>query len=259
MDTSIEEIKQLGCTCTFTTVYGMPCVHALVVASTMKPHWTYVTHNDVSVRWLKSFYLYCLPEKIIPDQNLQKRTKQVFQSLRKHEFVGIHVKNDWYTNIQIEGLSLPPEYEEMEYVVKCFNYPNSNNLDDFEPFLSTLDSTLSQVTEIGTQMEEENDDAVLEFVSQNVTATVTQQNKDNSFYSQLKPNFSEAVNWITSQEDVEKLKGLFDKFVSNMKKVHSEKHLAAASQQYVSSNMPIETSKKHHGCTGFIQMKKRKK
>ena len=154
---------------------------------------------------------------------------------------------------------MPPEYVELEHVVKCFNYPNSNKVDDFDPFLSTLDSTLSQVTEIGTQMEEENDDAVLEFVSQNVTATVTQQNTDNSFYSQLKPNFSEAVNWITSQEDVEKLKSLFDRFVSEMKKVHTDKHQATSSQQYVSSNMPIETSKKHHGCSGFTQRKRRKK
>ena len=62
----------------------------------------------------------------------------------------------------------------IQNIWKCFNYPNSNEVDDFDPFLSTLDSTLSQVTEIGTQMEEENDDAVLEFVSQYVTATATQ-------------------------------------------------------------------------------------
>ena len=73
MNTSIEDVKQLCCTCTFTKVYGMPCVHALVVANTMKPHWTYVTHNDVSVRWLKSYYLYYLPEKVIPDHSLQKK------------------------------------------------------------------------------------------------------------------------------------------------------------------------------------------
>ena len=38
MDISIEEVKQLGCTCTYTKVYGMPCVNALMVANTMKPH-----------------------------------------------------------------------------------------------------------------------------------------------------------------------------------------------------------------------------
>ena len=147
---------------------------------------------------MKSYYLYSLPEKIIPQQDVQKKNKQVFQSLRKHEVVGIHIKKGWYTDIPISGPTLPSEYIEMEHVVKFVNYPDSNEVVDFDPFLSTLDSTLSQVTGIGTQMEEENDDAVLEFVSENFNATVTQNNADNSFYSQLKPNFSEAFNWITS-------------------------------------------------------------
>ena len=75
IDTSVEDVKQLGCTCIYIEVYGMRCVHKLVVANTMKPKWTYVSHNDVSVRWLKSYYLYSLPEKIIPQQDIQKRKK----------------------------------------------------------------------------------------------------------------------------------------------------------------------------------------
>ena len=82
----------------------------------------------------------------------------------------------------------------MEHAFKCVNNPNSNEVEDFNPFLFILDSTMSQVTEIGTQMEEENDDAMVEFVSNNTTATVTQNNTENSFYFQLKPNFSEAFN-----------------------------------------------------------------
>ena len=259
LDTSIDNVKQLGCSCTYTSVYGLPCVHTLVVATTMKPHWKYVNHNDVSVRWLKSYYLYSLPEKIIPDQNRQKQTKQAFQSLRKHEVVGIHVKIEWYKQIPIVESPLPLEYLEQEHVIRCANYPDSNEVNDFDPFLSTLDSTLSQVTEIGTEMEDENDNAVLQFVSDNVTATITQTNKENSFFSQLKPNFSEAVNWITSQDDVDRMKRMFDNFISEMKQLHSVTHPVSESQEYVSSNMPIETSKKHHGCMGYTQKKKRKR
>ena len=94
MDTYMEDVKQLGCSCTYTKVYGLPCVHTLVVATTMKPQWKYVHHNDVSVRWLKLYYFYSLPEKIIPDEDRQKQTKQEFQSLRKHEVVGIHRKKE---------------------------------------------------------------------------------------------------------------------------------------------------------------------
>ena len=60
MDTSIPCVKQLGCTCMYTAVYGLSCVHALTVATTFEPCWAYITHNDVSVRWLKIYYLYSL-------------------------------------------------------------------------------------------------------------------------------------------------------------------------------------------------------
>ena len=52
------------------STYGKPYEHALVLAHTMKPAWTCVTHNDVSVQWIKSYSLYSLPEKIIPDQEV---------------------------------------------------------------------------------------------------------------------------------------------------------------------------------------------
>ena len=78
MDTTKDNIKQLGCSCTYTTVYGLPCVHSLVVAKTFDPNLTYINHNDVSVRWLKSYYLYSLPDKIIPDTKKQQQIKQVF-------------------------------------------------------------------------------------------------------------------------------------------------------------------------------------
>ena len=76
--TSKENIKQLGCSCTYISVYGIPCVHSLAVAKTFEPNWAYIDHNDVSVRWLKSHYLYSLPEKNIPDNTKQQQIKQVF-------------------------------------------------------------------------------------------------------------------------------------------------------------------------------------
>ena len=71
-----------------------------------------------------------------------QQSKQVFQSLRKHEVVGIHIKMEWYKRNPIVESPLPSEYLEQEHVIKCANYPNSNEVDDFDPFLSTLDSTL---------------------------------------------------------------------------------------------------------------------
>ena len=139
----------------------------------MKPKWLYVTHDDVSVRWLKLYYLYSLPEKIIPQEDVQEKTKQVFQYLRRHEVVGKHINSEWYTDIPIIGEPLPTKFNELEHVIKCANFPDSNEANDFDPFTSNLDSTMSQDTGIGTEHQNESDDAVLQFLSENVPATVT--------------------------------------------------------------------------------------
>ena len=36
--TSEEGIFRIDCSCNYTTVFGMPCVHSMVVAETFKPH-----------------------------------------------------------------------------------------------------------------------------------------------------------------------------------------------------------------------------
>ena len=65
------------------------------------------------------------------------------------------------------------------------------------------------------------------------------------------------MNWLTSQTDVDELKKMFDSFVSKMKTKHSENQ--SNDGVYISSNMPIETSRKHHGCMGYTKSNKRKK
>ena len=82
---------------------------------------------------------------------------------------------------------------------------------------------------------------------------------DKSYYSQLKPNFTETVNWITCQSEVDELKKIMDKFVSKIKRKYKDVHHVNHDQTYISSNLPIETARKHHGCTGWKQSKKRKK
>ena len=80
-----------------------------------------------------------------------------------------------------------------------------------------------------------------------------------SYYSQLQPNFVEAVNWVTNQGHADKLRCLLEKFISDVKSEYQEQHPINGEQIYVSSNMPIETARQHHGCTGWSESRKRKK
>ena len=150
MDTSKDNIKQLGCSCTYTAVYGLTCIHSWAVAKLFEPNWSYINHNDVSVRWLKSYYLYSLPEKIIPDTKKQQQIKQVFRSIWRHEVVGIHIHTKWHTDIPIHTLPLPEEHQQPDHIVRCMNYPDSDKVNDFDPYNSNLDGTITQITEIGT-------------------------------------------------------------------------------------------------------------
>ena len=259
MDTSKKHIKQLGCSCTYTSVYGLPCVHSWVVAKTFEPNWTYIHHNDVSVRWLKSYYLYSLPEKNIPDVTKQQKIKQVFRSIRKHEVVGIHVEKNWYQNVPINNLPLPEEYQQQNHIVKCMNYPDSDKVLDFDPYNSNFDGTTSQITEIGTELSDEDDNAVSDFINAHVKETMNCNDTNKSYYSQIKPYFVEAVNWVTNQQDTDDLKSLLEKFVSNVKSNYQEEYPVDQQQIYVSSNMPIETAKQHHGCMGWAESRKRKR
>ena len=119
-----------------------------------------------------------------------------------------------------EGV-LPDEYREEPHVVKCMNYPDSNRVPDFDPFNSNMDGTMSQLTDINTQLseddgEEEND--VFAFVADNIKSSIENDKKTKSYYSQLKSNFTGAVNWITCQEEVDEFAKMMDNFVSNIKR-----------------------------------------
>ena len=106
INTQERGVKQLQCTCQYSDVYGMPCIHSIVVASSFRPNWTYITHNDVSIRWWKAYYLFSLPDTIIPDKVKQQQIKQVFKTLKKqwdcwYTCKGICIyttKDSWRTN-----------------------------------------------------------------------------------------------------------------------------------------------------------------
>ena len=160
-----------------------------------------------------------------------------------------------------EGV-LPDEYREEPHVVKCMNYPDSNRVPDFDPFNSNMDGTMSQLTDINTQLSEDDGDEendVFAFVADNIKSSIENDKKTKSYYSQLKSNFTEAVNWITCQEEVDEFAKMMDNFVSNIKRNRNTTNKMTSSQTYISSNLPIENARKHHGCEGWKNTKRRRR
>ena len=89
--------------------------------------------------------------------------------------------------------------------------------------------------------------------------TQTQPLKKQNFYAQLKPNFTEVVNWISTQQEVDQFSKLMDSFVSDIKKKYKDEQINSTNRTYISSNIPIEKAKKYHGCDRWKQTSRKKR
>ena len=66
----------------------MPCVHSICVSNTFLHSWSGLCHNDVSVLWMKNYYLYSIQPNILSDIEKQEKIKNVYHKLRDSEDVG---------------------------------------------------------------------------------------------------------------------------------------------------------------------------
>jgi len=49
-------------------------------------------------------------------------------------------------------------------LIKCYNYPDSDKWADFDPFMSNIDPTMSQITEINETLTRSEEEEVFQFV-----------------------------------------------------------------------------------------------
>ena len=75
------------------------------------------------------------------------------------------IKTD-FRHIPIHNAPLPPEYNEVPHIVRSRNHPNWDEMEDFDPFRSDLDSTMSQITNINTQLSSDDEDSIFDVVSE---------------------------------------------------------------------------------------------
>ena len=100
-------------------------MHCLCVASTMSPHWEYPTHRDVSVLWWKS-YLKNVKREYTEDET-HTTIERIFRKVQEEEIVGLNVNKSWFENSQIHLGTIPDEFKSDLNIIKCLNYPNSDD------------------------------------------------------------------------------------------------------------------------------------
>ena len=101
----------------------------------------------------------------------------MFQALRKYETVRIHIKESYFQHIPIDQSDLTEEYFHSPHVVRCNNYPDSHDVDDFDPFSSDLDATMSQIININIQMSSEDEDGMFSFINEDTDPILRKKTK----------------------------------------------------------------------------------
>ena len=97
---------QLHCNCPLTPVWGIPCVHSICVASTMKPNWEYPSHRDVSILWWKA-YLQSAIDTPRVEQDHPNTIEKMFRKLQEEEIVGININASWLEDVPVHHGEIP--------------------------------------------------------------------------------------------------------------------------------------------------------
>ena len=75
----------------------------------------------------------------------------MYHTLREREDVGITIPIDIFDQVNttiVSTVDLPDYFIDVtQHVVCCYNYPDSNEMSDFDPYGSMLDPSLTQITE----------------------------------------------------------------------------------------------------------------
>ena len=98
---------------------------------------------------------------------------------------------------------LPSLNENSAHVVKCYNYPNSAQWTDFDPFMSNVDPKLSEITEKNGAVTIPEEVDAFQFVDDHLENPMGLESSGIFFKTRMMPSFEEATNWVPGEEDVE--------------------------------------------------------
>ena len=143
------------------------------------------------------------------------------------------------------------------FVVKCYNYLDSDADFEFKPMTNILevDLGLSLTTENTDFLSPLVEDDIFSFVDNNLNDTSISHSQN--YYDQMLPSFCEAANIVNSDEDVQNFHKTIASFASELKKKYNIQS-QNSNYTYVSSNVLCETARSHNSYNGNKRRKKNK-
>ena len=201
----------LHCSCPLTSIWGIPCVHAICVA--------YSSHRDVSVLWWKA-YLKSAIQTTVVEQDHSNTITRMFKKLQEEEkeAVGINVDASWFQKIPIHQENISEEYKSDSNVVKCLNYPNSNDPKCSAFYSNNMD--MFGFVQICSQQQDDTNNKEEDSISFPPLESHEESCRKKFAYSQCVAHFKETMDWIGSvgsQEDVDKVRLFLNEMTGTMK------------------------------------------
>ena len=201
---------------------GFPCVYMISVSNIFPKSWSGISHHDISVFWWKIYYQFSLPDKIIDDVENQQCIKDILYTLLQKEDIGIKILQALNSILSIpihNEINLPKELiVKGLFIVKCYNYLDSDADFEFDPTTNILevDPGLSLTTKTIDFLTPPVENDIFSFVHNNLNDISISHNKN--YYDEMLPSFREAANMVNSDEDVQNFHKMIASFVGELKK-----------------------------------------
>ena len=180
----------------------------------------------------------------------------MFRRLQHNEIVGLNVKQSWFEQASIHVGPLPEEFQSDPNVVKCLNYPNSNDprCDDYHS--NSMD--MFGFVQICSQPRDDSDYDDNESIVFPSLITNEESKRRKTAYAQCIAHFKETMDWIGSvgtQQEIDKVRIFLNEITGEMKRKSTN---TVDTSNYISSNSPCETMRTHHGANGRNPVKRKR-
>ena len=119
----------------------------------------------------------------------------------------MNVKDYWFENSPIHAGSLPDEFQSDTNIVKCLNYPNSNDPKCSDYHSNSMD--MFGFVQICSQNQEESDNEEQESIVFPTLTSNEESQRRKTAYSQCVAHFRETMDWIGSvgtQNDIDRVR-----------------------------------------------------
>ena len=249
---------RLICSCPFTDVYGLVCIHAVTVANTFHyPNGPCEKEN--SIIWSKRYTelgLNCDESKYCPQKMMN-----TLISIRDKEELGIRIGHASISHIPILRYKDVPDHfnfdNEQYEVMNPLNY----TISEYGEHINAPSGHNQQVMTYSEDGGVDDDELDFNIFSHDNPSSSQRNQTCRTPYNQIAPSFKELMNHMelnTTKDEIREVKRFLDRKLMEVKmRINRMSNKSKQSGTYVSSGVAFSNRSKPHGCDGYRRKRKK--